>query len=59
MQTHICNECKTAFTSREKYESGDADVVEETTCDIVEGDYIEWTQVRCPKCNEVVEEYGR
>lgn len=59
MEKHKCKNCGTEFTSREQYEDGDADVREETTCDTIEGQYIEWQQIRCPKCFDVVQEYGR
>lgn len=59
MEKHICDECNKIFTSKEKCEDVDADVVEQQTCDIVEGQYIEWAQIRCPQCDNVVMEYGR
>lgn len=59
MENHNCDECQIAFTSRGEFEQSDADVVEQKTCDTVDGQYIEWWQIRCPKCHDIIQEYGR
>lgn len=57
IDSHMCDECGTSFTSHEKYDGLNADVLVETTCDTVDGQYTEWQQIRCPKCNDVVLEW--
>jgi hypothetical protein len=42
MEVNECDECGHVFTSREELEHSDADVVETKTCDIVDGQYIEF-----------------
>jgi len=59
MDNHKCYECGHKFTSREEFDYSDSDVVEQKVCDTVEGQFVEWFQVRCPECDEVVEEWGR
>lgn len=59
MDNHECEECGYGFTSRGNFEQVEADVVEQEVCDTVDGQYIEYLVVHCPRCNWVVEEYGR
>ena len=62
MEEHKCGECGTEFTSISGIEKPPGDrkyVIEQKTCDIVDGQYMEWWQIRCPECFEVVDEWGR
>lgn len=65
MDIYKCDECSKEFKAYGKYESiptEDIDsihVLEQTVCDIIEGQYTEWLEVRCPGCDSIVAEYGR
>ena len=59
MKSETCESCGHTFTSRERWEGGDADAVWQRWSDISEGDYVEWDELRCPRCEEIVDESGR
>jgi len=51
--TRGCNECGKQYTSKPRHDNGDADVEEIQNCDTIEGQYIEWVEVKCPNCGYV------
>lgn len=56
-----CEECGKEFISCDRFEKivSEEYVKEQMTCSIIEGDYCEWYQVKCPECGEIVAEYGK
>jgi uncharacterized protein with PIN domain len=57
---HKCEECGKEFTSCDHFDNvSQADVKEQKTCDVIDGSFREWFQVRCPECNDVVAEFGK
>lgn len=59
MSKFECEECKHQFTCGTEYDDpNDFDTVDQKTCDTVDGQYVEYFQVVCPKCGEVVFDYG-
>ena len=62
VENQKCDDCGFEFVSISYLEDPGGDreyVVEQKTCDIVDGQYIEWFQIVCPKCSNVVCECGR
>lgn len=62
MEELKCSECGTEFTAISEVETRPDDrnyVVEQKTCDTIDGKYTEWWQIVCPECMEVVSEWGR
>lgn len=55
MNNHICEECRTEFTSSQYHNDGDpdigADVQEEIVCDTIDGQFTEFFVIRCPNCS--------